>query len=134
MTFEYAKFLDEKDELKSFRKKFYMPVINGKPVIYFCGNSLGLQPVKTKEHFEQELETWATLGVEGHFHGKHPWLSYHKSFANSLAKITGARSSEVVAMNTLTTNLHLMLTSFYRPTSKRNKIITEAGSFSSDQY
>jgi kynureninase len=134
MTLEYAKYLDEKDELKKFRKEFYMPVTNGKPIIYFCGNSLGLQPVKTKSLFETELEAWANLGVEGHFHGKNPWLHYHKYFSKNLAKITGAKISEVVAMNTLTTNLHLMLTTFYRPTSKRSKIITEAGSFSSDLY
>lgn len=134
MTLEYAKYLDEKDELKAFRKNFYMPVLNGKTVIYFCGNSLGLQPVKVKTYFDQELEDWATLGVEGHFHGKNPWLTFHKLFSTSLAKIAGAKILEVIAMNTLTTNLHLMLTSFYRPTSKRYKIITEAGSFSSDNY
>jgi kynureninase len=134
MTFEYAKYLDEKDELKNFRRRFYMPVLKGEPVIYFCGNSLGLQPVNAKESFDSELEDWATLGVEAHFHGKNPWLHFHKRFSNSLAKITGAKRSEVVAMNSLTVNLHLMLTTFYRPTSKRYKIITEAGSFSSDIY
>jgi len=134
MTLEYSKYLDERDELKKYRKEFYMPVINGKPAIYFCGNSLGLQPVKTKGYFETELESWATLGVEGHFLGKNPWLHYHKFFSRTLSKIVGAKISEVVAMNTLTTNLHLMLTSFYRPTAKRFKIITEAGSFSSDIY
>jgi kynureninase len=134
MTLEYAKYLDEKDELKDFRRKFYMPVIKGKPSVYFCGNSLGLQPVKAKEYFDTELEDWATLGVEGHFHGKNPWLHFHKKFSKSLAKITGAKIPEVVAMNSLTTNLHLMLTTFYRPTTKRYKIITEANSFSSDIY
>ncbi len=134
MTFEYAKYLDEKDELKEFRRKFYMPVLKGSPAIYFCGNSLGLQPVRTKEFFDTELEDWATLGVEGHFQGRNPWLHFHKLFSSSLAKITGSKISEVVAMNSLTTNLHLLLTTFYRPTSKRYKIITEAGSFSSDLY
>ena len=134
MTLEYAKSLDEKDELKDFRNKFHIPVYKDKPAVYFCGNSLGLQPIKAKTYFEQELENWAVLGVEGHFHGKSPWLHYHKYFSNSLAKITGARNSEVIAMNTLTTNLHLMLTTFYRPTPKRYKIIIEAGSFSSDNY
>lgn len=134
MTFEYAKYLDDKDELKGFRKRFYMPVLKGEPLIYFCGNSLGLQPVNAKESFDAELEDWATLGVEAHFQGRNPWLHFHKRFSNSLAKITGAKNSEVVAMNSLTVNLHLMLTTFYRPTSKRFKIITEAGSFSSDIY
>lgn len=134
MTLEYAKYLDEKDELKDFRRKFYMPVIKGKPSVYFCGNSLGLQPVKTKEYFDSELEDWAMLGVEGHFHGKNPWLHFHKFFSKSLAKITGAKITEVVAMNSLTANLHLMLTTFYRPTTKRYKIIIETGSFSSDIY
>src|ERR1700741_16748 len=114
MTLEYAKYLDERDDLKDFRKKFYMPVVNGKSVVYFCGNSLGLEPVKAKEYFDIELEDWARLGVEGHFHGKNPWVHYHKFFAKGLAKITGSKNAEVVAMNTLTTNLHLMLTTFYR--------------------
>ncbi len=134
MTLEHARYLDEKDPLKEFRKKFLIPVLNGKPTVYFCGNSLGLQPIKTKEYFNQELDTWASLGVEGHFRGKKPWLHFHKLFSKSLAKITGAKTTEVIAMNTLTTNLHLMLTTFYRPTAKRFKIITEAGSFSSDIY
>jgi len=134
MTLEFAKHLDEKDELKKFRALFHFPSINKNPTVYFCGNSLGLQPIKTKSYFEQELNDWANLGVEGHFIGKNPWLHYHKKFSESLAKLTGAKPKEVVAMNTLTTNLHLMLTTFYRPTSKRFKIITEAGSFSSDIY
>ncbi len=134
MTLEYAKQLDVKDELKEFRKKFHLPVLHGKQVVYFCGNSLGLQPVKAQEYFDTELESWRKWGVEGHFHGPHPWLHYHKLFSKSLAKITGSKSNEVVAMNTLTTNLHLMLTTFYKPTARRFKIITEAGSFSSDLY
>lgn len=134
MTLEFAKALDGKDELKDFRKKFHIPVINGEKVTYFCGNSLGLQPLTAKEYFVNELESWAKWGVEGHFHGKHPWLHYHKLFSKTLGKITGAKSTEVVAMNTLTTNLHLALTTFYRPTAKKYKIITEAGSFSSDLY
>ncbi|HVD98415.1 MAG TPA: kynureninase, partial [Cytophagaceae bacterium] len=134
MTLERAKYLDSQDVLKHFRKQFHMPVLDGKQVVYFCGNSLGLQPAKAKEYFDTELESWSKWGVEGHFHGKHPWLHYHKLFSKSLAKITGAKAAEVVAMNTLTTNLHLMLTTFYRPTARRYKIITEAGSFSSDIY
>ena len=134
MTLAFAKHLDQKDPLKSFRDRFFMPLVNNKPAVYFCGNSLGLQPKKTKEYFAVELEDWATLGVEGHFHGKNPWLHYHKSFSKSLAKLVGAKSTEVIAMNTLTTNLHLLLTTFYRPTTKRFKIITEAGSFPSDLY
>jgi kynureninase len=134
MTLEYAKYLDEKDELKNFRKQFYMPVVHGRAVTYFCGNSLGLQPVKAWEYFGTELESWGKLGVEGHFQGKNPWMHYHKLFSKSLAKVVGAKATEVVAMNTLTTNLHLMLTTFYQPTAKKFKIITEAKSFSSDAY
>ena len=134
MTLEFARHLDQKDELKKFRERFFLPLINNKPVVYFCGNSLGLQPKKTKEYFDVELDAWANHGVEGHFQGKNPWLHYHKNFSSSLAKLTGAKSMEVIAMNTLTVNLHSMLTSFYRPTAKRFKIIVEAGSFPSDLY
>jgi kynureninase len=138
MNFEnslnFAKKLDKADPLKSFRKKFHLPKIGGKKTFYFTGNSLGLQPKSTKSFLNQELADWAALGVEGHFHAKHPWLYYHKYSKKTLASLVGAKPLEVVAMNQLTVNLHLMMTSFYRPTSSRYKIITEAGAFSSDQY
>jgi kynureninase len=133
-TLAFAKSMDRNDPLKSFRKQFLMPKINGKPALYFTGNSLGLQPITTKKFINEELTDWATLGVEGHLHSRRPWLYYHKFSKNALAKLVGARPIEVVAMNQLTINLHLMMVSFYRPTSKRFKIITEAGAFSSDQY
>ena len=107
---------------------------NGQEHIYLCGNSLGLQAKRTKAFINQELEDWATFGVEGHFHAKNPWLPYHEFLAESYAKIVGAKQSEVVAMNTLTVNLHLMLVSFYRPTKNRHKIIIEADAFPSDIY
>jgi len=138
MNFEnslnFARKLDKADPLKSFRKKFHLPRIGGKQTFYFTGNSLGLQPKSTKSLLNQELSDWATLGVEGHFHARHPWLYYHKYSKKTLAGLVGAKPLEVVAMNQLTVNLHLMMTSFYRPTSSRYKIISEAGAFSSDQY
>ena len=130
----FAKKLDQADSLKSYRKQFHIPRVKGKPAIYFTGNSLGLQPINTKKFLVEELQDWATLGVEGHLHSKRPWLYYHKFFKKPLAKLVGAKPSEVIAMNQLTVNLHLMLVSFYRPTQQRFKIITEAGAFSSDQY
>ena len=99
-----------------------------------CGNSLGLQPKRTKKFLIQELEDWAAFGVEGHFHARNPWLPYHEFLSDSYAKIVGAKSTEVVAMNTLTVNLHLMMVSFYRPTKKRYKIIIESDAFPSDIY
>lgn len=133
-SFGYAKSLDKKDSLRSFRALFEIPKVNGKTSIYLTGNSLGLQPKSTKRFVNEELEDWAKLGVEGHEHSRRPWLYYHKFSKKSLAKIVGARPSEVVAMNQLTVNLHLMMVSFYRPTKERFKIITESGAFSSDQY
>ena len=130
----FARSLDKSDPFKSYRSKFFQPKINGKEGIYFTGNSLGLQPKATKKFITEELDDWAQLGVEGHFDARRPWLHYHKFSKKALAEIVGAKPSEVVAMNQLTVNLHLMMTSFYRPTEKRFKIITEAGAFSSDQY
>jgi kynureninase len=130
----FAKSLDKKDPLKSFRSVFEIPKVNGKPSIYLTGNSLGLQPKSTKRFVKEELDDWANLGVEGHLHSRRPWLYYHKFSKKSLAKIVGAKPSEVVAMNQLTVNLHLMMVSFYRPTKERFKIITEGGAFPSDQY
>ncbi len=130
----FAKKLDKQDPLKSFRKRFHLPKVNGKTAIYFTGNSLGLQPISTKKFINEEVSDWAALGVEGHVHAKRPWLYYHKFSKKTLAKLVGAKPIEVVAMNQLTVNLHLMMASFYRPTKQRFKIITEAGAFSSDQY
>ena len=138
MNFEnslsFAKKLDKADLLKSFRQKFHLPKVGGKSALYFTGNSLGLQPKSIKSFINQELSDWATLGVEGHFHAKRPWLYYHKYSKKTLAGLVGAKPLEVVAMNQLTVNLHLMMTSFYRPTKSRYKILTESGAFPSDQY
>ncbi|HCM76128.1 MAG TPA: kynureninase [Cytophagales bacterium] len=138
MTFEnsltFAKKMDRIDPLSVYRKKFLLPKHNRKPAAYFVGNSLGLQPKATKKYVNEELHDWGTLAVEGHFHGKRPWLYYHKFSKKALAGIVGAKPVEVVAMNQLTVNLHLMMVSFYRPTKQRFKIIMEAGAFSSDQY
>lgn len=126
--------MDRSDPLKKFRNRFHIPLVKGKPAIYFTGNSLGLQPKTTKKFVTAELEDWARLGVEGHVHARHPWVEYHKLTKNTLARITGAKPVEVVAMNQLTVNLHLLLVSFYTPAAGRFKILTEAGAFSSDQY
>ncbi len=130
----FAKRLDREDSLKRFRSLFHLPKVNGKTAIYFTGNSLGLQPKITKKFVVEELDDWATFGVEGHVHSRRPWFYYHKFTKKGLAALTGAKPTEVVAMNHLTVNLHLMLVTFYRPTKTRFKIITEAGAFSSDQY
>jgi kynureninase len=138
MSFEaslaYAKRADRADVLRKFRGQFLIPKHQGKPAIYLTGNSLGLQPRTTRKFVGEELEDWANLGVEGHMHARRPWLYYHKFSKKALAKIVGARPAEVVAMNQLTVNLHLMMVSFFQPTQARYKIITEAGAFSSDQY
>lgn len=131
---EFAQKMDEQDELKSYRNKFHIPVINGKETIYFTGNSLGLQPKSTAAYITAELEDWAKFGVEGHFEAKNPWFGYHEIFAKPIAKIVGAKENEVVVMNNLTVNLNLLMVSFYRPTEKRFKIICEAKAFPSDQY
>jgi kynureninase len=133
-TLDYARYLDENDSLKHFRDKFYIPMVNGKECIYFTGNSLGLQPKTTQDYVLNELEDWANFGVEGHFHARHPWVSYHELFPDLLSEIVGAMPEELVVMNQLTVNLHLLMTSFYRPTKQRYKIICEAKAFPSDQY
>ncbi|MCB0515847.1 MAG: kynureninase [Chitinophagales bacterium] len=125
---------DAQDALKSFREAFFIPQHKGKDCIYFCGNSLGLQPKTTPQYLEQELEDWQKLGVEGHFEGKNPWFSYHHFVEKPLANLVGAKTEEVVAMNTLTVNLHLMMLSFYRPTAQRFKIMVEGAAFPSDHY
>jgi kynureninase len=133
-SLEFAKESDEKDLLKHFREKFFIPQHNGKDCIYLTGNSLGLQPKTVKEYVGQELDDWAKLGVEGHFHAKNPWMPYHEIFPKQLSKIVGCLPDEVVVMNQLTVNLHLLMVSFYRPTKQRYKIICEAKAFPSDQY
>lgn len=134
-SLEYAKMQDAEDALASFRNKFHIPKnASGEELIYFCGNSLGLQPKITSEYIKEELTDWANLGVEGHVEGKHPWLPYHEFLTESMAKIVGAKPSEVVVMNTLTTNLHLMMVSFFQPTKTKYKIVVESDAFPSDKY
>ena len=133
-TIDYARFLDQQDPLKPFREKFYFPLVNGKEAIYFTGNSLGLQPKTAQDYVLNELEDWANYGVEGHHFARNPWLEYHEMFPALLSKITGAKEEELVVMNQLTVNLHLLMTSFYRPTKERFRIICEAKAFPSDQY
>jgi kynureninase len=133
-TLSFAKELDSRDPLKHFREKFYIPLMFGKECIYFTGNSLGLQAKRTQDYVVDELEDWASLGVEGHLHARNPWLPYHEIFPKQLSKIVGCLPHEVVVMNSLTVNLHLLLVSFYRPTKQRYKIICEAKAFPSDQY
>lgn len=129
-----AERLDAEDTLRGFRDQFLIPRHGDGEQAYFCGNSLGLQPRGVREALLQELDDWAALGVEAHFHGKHPWMPYHNEVRDGLARIAGAQPSEVVAMNSLTTNLHLLMVSFYRPTALRPAILMEAGAFPSDQY
>jgi kynureninase len=127
--------MDEKDPLKGFRDRFLFPKgPNGKDCVYLCGNSLGLQPRKAREYVVSELEDWEKLAVEGHFKGRHPWLPYHELLTGPLARLVGAKEDEVVAMNSLTVNLHLLMATFYRPTKERFKILVEGGAFPSDQY
>lgn len=133
-TLQFAQQLDAQDELKNYRNEFIFPQHNGKNVIYFTGNSLGLQPKRTKKYIDEVMNDWATHAVEGHFYVQKPWWDYHERFAAPLSKIVGAKPSEVTVMNTLTVNLHLLMVSFYRPTAKRYKIICEEKAFPSDQY
>ena len=131
---DFARNMDQKDPLALYRNRFYLPEVNNEESVYLTGNSLGLQPKTTRTFINQELDDWAKYGVEGHFHGKTPWFDYHKSLTSASAKIVGAKESEVVVMNGLTTNLHLMWASFYCPTKERFKILCEAKAFPSDQY
>ena len=138
MTFEnslaFAQQLDAQDSLKQYQNEFSFPQVNGKKVIYFTGNSLGLQPKRAKTYVDEVMNDWATLAVEGHFYAEKPWWDYHERFAQPLSKLVGALPTEVTVMNTLTVNLHLLMVSFYRPTSTRFKIICEEKAFPSDQY
>lgn len=131
---EFAQQLDTNDPLHRFRDQFYIPFIHGKESIYFNGNSLGLQPKTTQDYVLSELEKWANFGVEGHFHGKNPWVTYHDLFPEKLSPIAGSLPEEIAVMNQLTINLHLLLITFYRPLEKRYKIICEEKAFPSDQY
>jgi len=134
-TIELARGLDSKDHLSSFRDLFFIPKNeSNKEKIYFCGNSLGLQPKATASYIQQELDDWARLGVDGHLEAKHPWLPYHETLTDAMANIVGAKPEEVVVMNSLTVNLHLLLVSFYRPNPKRYKILIEESTFPSDIY
>lgn len=129
-----ARSLDATDALPTLRAEFHIPQHNGEDTMYFTGNSLGLQPKAAAEALQTELDDWAEHGVEGHFRARHPWVSYHERFTEGLAQLVGAQPDEVVAMNALTVNLHLLLVSFYRPEGKRTKIVCEAKAFPSDQY
>jgi len=133
-TIEFAQELDKQDKLSSYRNEFSFPLVNGKNVIYFTGNSLGLHSKRAKKYVDEVMNDWANLAVEGHFYAEKPWWDYHERFANPLSKIVGALPSEVTVMNTLTVNLHLLMVSFYKPTPKRFKILCEAKAFPSDQY
>jgi kynureninase len=130
-----ARRFDEHDELAKFRTEFHLPArSDGSAAVYFCGHSLGLAPKGAAQILNEELAVWARLGVDGHFDAARPWLSYHEQLAPGLARLAGALESEVVAMNSLTANLHLMLTSFYRPTPDRGRILIEKSAFPSDRY
>jgi kynureninase len=131
---QFAVEADQKDSLKAFKNKFIIPQHNGNNSIYFTGNSLGLQPVDALKSIEQELKDWGTYGVEGHFQAKNPWYSYHEALMQPAANIVGAKKNEVVHLNGLSTNIHLLMVSFYRPTKTRYKIICEKKAFPSDQY
>lgn len=132
---DFALEQDQKDELAPYRNQFHFPKDkNGRDCIYMTGNSLGLQPKRTKDYVNAVMEDWANLAVEGHFNGKNPWLSYQEGLGESMAKIIGAKPLEVVVMNTLTANLHFLMASFYKPTKSRYKILIESDAFPSDKY
>jgi len=132
---QFALQLDAADPLRTFRDRFHIPIsADGKPLIYFVGNSLGLMPKAARSLVEQELEDWACLGVDGHLEGRTPWYSYHETVREPLARLVGAQPHEVVAMNSLTVNLHLMMATCYRPTAARSKVLMEEPAFPSDTY
>ena len=127
--------MDARDSLAGFRDRFCIPKTkSGEECVYLCGHSLGLQPKSAAPYLEQELQDWAELGVEGHFHARNPWMPYHRLLTQQTAELVGADAAEVVVMNSLTVNLHLMMASFYRPSRQRHKIVIESGAFPSDQY
>jgi len=132
---DFAAAMDAQDPLAHFRERFFFPKTKtGNECLYLCGHSLGLQPKTARSYSEQALHDWAEFGVEGHFHAKEPWVPYHRLLTRQTAVLVGADPVEVVTMNSLTANLHLMMASFYRPTSQRHKILVERGAFPSDQY
>lgn len=133
-TLDFAKKMDQQDPLKEYRNRFHFPDFHEKKIRYFTGNSLGLQPKSTKQYIQEELDDWAKYGVEGHFMARRPWYSYHENLTKYTAEIVGAKPSEVVVTHSLTTNLHLLMVSFYQPQGKRTKIICEEKAFPSDQY
>jgi kynureninase len=133
-SLSYAQQKDREDPLRNFRSEFYFPKHQGSAAIYFCGNSLGLQPRNVQASILQELNDWRDFGVEGYHEAKNPWLYYQELFQQPLSKIAGCLPHEITVMNSLTVNLHLMLFSFYQPDKRRNKIMMEAGAFPSDQY
>ncbi len=133
-TREFARDLDRADKLAKYKDEFIFPEVNGRRVIYFTGNSLGLQPKRAKQYVDDVMNDWARMAVEGHFYADKPWWDYHERFADPLSKVVGALPEEVGVMNTLTVNLHLLMVSFYRPTAHRYKIICEEKAFPSDQY
>lgn len=133
-SLEFARQQDAADPLKDYRSKFYIPQFNGEDVVYFTGNSLGLQPKSTRDAINRELDDWAKFGVEGHFHAQKPWMPYHEFLTEKTARVVGAKPIEVVCMNQLTVNVHLLMVSFYRPRGLRHKIICEQKAFPSDQY
>jgi kynureninase len=130
----YARQLDAEDPLASFRDRFRLPMHEDKPQCYFLGNSLGLQPHDTQTHIQQVLDQWARYGVEAFFMGQEPWLNFHDQLTGPMARLVGAKPSEISIMNQLTVNLHLLLVSFYRPVGKKRKILCEKKAFPSDQY
>ena len=131
---DFALEMDDKDPLKGFQTRFYFPKVDGREAIYFCGNSLGLQPKSAQAYIQKELDNWADMAVDGHFHGEDAWYHIRKKSKPALAEIVGAHEHEVVAMNNLSSNLHFLMVSFYQPTKQKFKIITEAGAFPSDMY
>ncbi|HEY4147395.1 MAG TPA: kynureninase [Chitinophagaceae bacterium] len=133
-TLEFARKQDKKDLLREFRKQFHFPKRKGEKLVYFCGNSLGLQPKIVAKAIKQELKDWKNLAVEGYLYAQNPWLYYQHGFRKPLSKLMGCKKEEVTVMNALTVNLHLLLLSFYRPSGSRYKIMMEAGAFPSDQY
>ncbi len=131
----YAQSLDHADKLKKFRSEFYFPKDkNGYSCVYLCGNSLGLQPKITAQYLQEELNDWAEYGVNGHKKAGRPWLTYHLQARDGFAELTGSKQNEVIAMNTLTVNLHMMMATFFRPTKKRYKILIESNAFPSDRF
>ena len=134
-TKDFAAAMTARDPLAAYRERFHIPrAPGGGACIYLCGHSLGLQPKSTRSYVEQEMQDWEEFGVEGHFRARNPWMPYHEILAESTARLVGALPGEVVIMNSVTVNLHLMLVTFYRPTAQRNRILIEANAFPSDQY